>query len=171
MCIRDSSQTRLASFGKLRIGEREFEVEGDSWFDHEWSSAALAEGLNGWDWFSLQLDNNTELMLYLLRYEDGRLEAASSGSFVDSRGLKTHLSLDDFKVQKLAEHRSPRGVLYPSQWRLRVPSQNLNLVVSPTMENQEMASSIPYWEGAVKVSGTASGRDIEGYGFVELTGY
>ena len=34
-----------------------------------------------------------------------------------------------------------------------------------------MAVSLPYWEGAVKVAGTAGGAAVTGDGYVELTGY
>ena len=165
------SQTRLATSGQLVFENETFQVTGNSWFDHEWSSEAMAEGLAGWDWFSLQLDDNTELMLYLLRYDDGRLEPASSGSYIDAQGQKTDLSLNDFSVEKLSEHRSPRGVVYPSRWNINVPSLKLSLDVVPRMADQEMTSGVLYWEGAVSVQGTRADSALDGSGFVELTGY
>lgn len=159
-----ASLTRLQTRGVVSLDGQEHRVEGLSWFDHEWSSEALAEGLVGWDWFSLHLDDGRDLMLYLLRYKDGRSEPASSGSLVDARGEKTHLDLDDFQVKVLDYHRSPRGVNYPSRWSVTVGE--IKLEIEPLLLDQEMDTTVAYWEGAVKVSGTQNGR-----GFVEMTGY
>jgi predicted secreted hydrolase len=43
----------------------------------------------GWDWFSLQFDNGTALMLFQIRNEDGSIEPFSSGSFIDADGSVT----------------------------------------------------------------------------------
>lgn len=165
------SQTRLDTKGNITINGSKHNVTGSSWFDHEWSSEAMAEGLVGWDWFSLQLEDNTEVMVYLLRYQDGRIEEASSGAYVDAQGQKTNLKLADLHVTQLDSYRSSKGIEYPSKWRLEIPGQALRLDVVPKMAEQEMTSGVPYWEGAVRVSGTKGGNPIKGHGFVELTGY
>jgi predicted secreted hydrolase len=165
------SQTRLKTQGQVRIGDRSHKVVGHSWFDHEWSTASMADGLVGWDWFSLQLDDSSELMLYLLRYPDGRLEPASSGASIDPDGTKRNLQLKDFSVEKKGEYRSPRGVVYPSRWLITIPQSDLRLEVRPMMSNQEMTGGVPYWEGAVEVTGRRGEEPISGSGFVELTGY
>ena len=131
----------------------------------------MAEGLVGWDWFSLQLDDESELMLYLLRYEDGRLEPASSGTVVGPDGSKQSLKLEDFVVESAETHKVESGNVYPSRWRVQVPQVGLELEVVPKMAEQEMSGRVPYWEGAVKVQGSRNGQPIEGHGFVELTGY
>lgn len=159
-----ASITRLKTAGQLEFAGSQYSVKGLSWFDHEWSSAALAKGLVGWDWFSLHLDDGRELMLYLLRYEDGRVEPASSGTLVDAEGQKTNLTIEDFSVEVLDRHRAPSGVEYPSQWKIEVA--DLEIEVRPLLADQEMTTSIPYWEGAVLVEGSHQGR-----GFVEMTGY
>lgn len=165
------SQTRLDTTGRLNVEDKELEVSGTSWFDHEWSSEAMADGLVGWDWFSLQLDDKTEVMLYLLRYEDGRLEPASSGAFIDEKGNKTNLQLNEFKVEALASLRVKSGNTYPGRWRIEIPSRQLQLEVEPTMADQEMVGRVPYWEGAVRVRGNKGENSVTGRGFVELTGY
>lgn len=165
------SLTRMPTRGSLTLGERGLSVSGLSWFDHEWSSQAMAPGLVGWDWFSLQLDDGWDLMLYLLRYEDGHLEPASSGSLVSPDGAKTALAVRDFQVEVTDRHFSPRGVSYPSAWTLTLPHHGLRLELTPRTPDQEMASGVPYWEGAVIVRGVHDGRSVEGSGFVEMTGY
>lgn len=165
------SQTRLKTRGTLQIGESPFVVNGLSWFDHEWSSEPLADDLVGWDWFSLQLADNTEIMIYLLRSQDGTVQPWSSGSYIDSAGTKTELRLEDFQLEATAHHVSPSGRKYPSQWRLLLPKQGLDIKVTPTMLDQELNTRVVYWEGAVTVSGEKAGRPLGGEGFVELTGY
>jgi len=165
------SQTRLNTSGSVSLDEETFQVSGLSWFDHEWSSEAMAEGLEGWDWFSLQLDDGTELMLYLLRYENGTLEPASSGTYVSAGGEARHLEVSQFTVTKTDQYKSAQGVTYPSRWNVSVPSLDLDLEVSPVLQDQEMSSGVPYWEGAVDVKGRKQDTPVSGQGFVELTGY
>jgi predicted secreted hydrolase len=165
------SLTRLSASGTLQLDDQSVAVGGFAWFDHEWSSSALAPGLVGWDWFSLQLDDGWELMLYLLRYQDGKLEPASSGVLVDPTGQTSPLTLSDFEVQVNAYHTSPRGVPYPAAWTIEVPSRQLTLKLHPTLPDQEMSSGVPYWEGAVRAQGRREGQPIHASGFVELTGY
>ena len=85
------SFTRLATTGILTIGNESFDVTGTSWMDHEFGSADLDKDLVGWDWFSLQLDDQRELMLYRLRRADGSAHSASSGTLIDRNGQGHHL--------------------------------------------------------------------------------
>jgi len=164
--------TRLAASGLVGLGPRTLGATGEAWFDHEWSTSALGAGAVGWDWFSLQLDDGRELMHFRLRRADGSLQPASSGTFVLTDGHTRGLARDDVRVEPLRYWRSPdTGVTYPSGWRVQVPSQGLDLRVEPWIEAQEMRTSFVYWEGAVRVSGTAGGRPVGGRGYVELTGY
>jgi predicted secreted hydrolase len=140
--------------------------------DHEYSTSALGPEQTGWDWFSIQLDNGTELMVFQLRREDGSIDAFSSGTFVAADGFTTQLGADDFTLEVTDTWRSPRsGGEYPSGWRLRVPSAQLDLTITPHLADQEMQVSYAYWEGAVRVDGTADGQAVRGNGYVELTGY
>ena len=81
------SWTRLEVAGTLVLDGRELEVEGAGWFDHEWGTSQLGEGVAGWDWFSLRLDDGSELMVYRLRREDGSPDPYSSGTLVARRRL------------------------------------------------------------------------------------
>src|ERR1041385_4933671 len=70
------SMTRLEVRG--RVDGRP--CRGLAWMDHEFGSSQLRENQQGWDWFSIQLDNDTELMLYQMRRKDGTPDVTSSGS-------------------------------------------------------------------------------------------
>jgi predicted secreted hydrolase len=170
------SFTRLAAEGKIRIEDRTCRVSGSAWMDHEFSTAPLDPGLVGWDWFSLQLSDRSELMLYCLRDKEGRFHAVSAGTFVDAAGRATALRRKQFSVNTLDRWKSPgSGALYPVAWRLSVPSLDLSLLVRARIQNQEMdtreTTGVVYWEGSVAAEGTAAGRPVSASGYVELTGY
>jgi predicted secreted hydrolase len=166
------SLTRMLSTGSVAIGDKTYAVTGSSWMDHEYSTSALGREQAGWDWFSIQLDNQTELMVFQLRRADGSVDPFSSGTLVAADTSTTRLGPGDFKLETIERWRSPRsGAEYPSRWRLTVPSAGLDLEVTPYVSDQEMQVSYVYWEGAVRVTGTADERPISGHGYVELTGY
>jgi predicted secreted hydrolase len=170
------SLPRLQISGDVAVGGKTYAVTGTGWMDHEFSSAPLEKNLIGWDWFSLQLSNQTEVMLYLLRKETGGLSQASSGTFVGPLGTAHHLSREEFTVDVLKHWRSSRTeALYPAHWEIHMPSLGLALEVIPQMADQEMvtekSTGVTYWEGSVSVKGSASNMPVTGVGYVELTGY
>lgn len=166
------SQTRLESTGTVTVEGESIPVTGLSWLDREISTSALSEGQVGWDWFSIQLDDGSELMLYTIRNKDGSAGEYSQGTFVAPDGTTTPLKREDFTISPEATWRSPhsKGV-YPSQWRVQVPGQNIDLRVEPLLADQELQVSVVYWEGAVRITGTRGGAQVSGYGYTELTGY
>ena len=170
------SLTRLATTGQLTLNGRNFEVTGVSWLDHEFFTGSMAPDLVGWDWFALQLDDGREVMLYLLRHQDGSLGPASSGTLVDPAGQTRPLKLADFQVKANGAWKSPHsGATYPAGWQLAIPGEGLNLTLTPTLADQEVRAGAPaqvsYWEGQVKVQGRNTSRPVNGRGYVELTGY
>jgi len=166
------SQTRLASNGVVTVDGEQFLVTGWSWMDHEFSTSALSAGQVGWDWFSLQLDDGTDLMMFQIRRDDGSIDPFSSGTVITPEGETFHLDRDQFEIQVSDTWKSPHsGAEYPSAWTLRVQSINLVLEIQPYMADQEMNVSYAYWEGAVGVRGTMDEISVTGNGYIEMTGY
>jgi predicted secreted hydrolase len=166
------SLSRMPAAGTVRVGGDAFAVTGLAWMDREWSTSSLGSDQMGWDWFSLQLSDGWDLMLYQLRRRDGTVDPASSGTLIDPAGESRPLKPADFRIEASDEWRSPRSVArYPARWRLRIPSENLDLEVRPLLADQELDVSFRYWEGAVTIEGTHRGRPVRGNGYVELTGY
>ncbi|PQV62972.1 putative secreted hydrolase [Abditibacterium utsteinense] len=171
------SFTRLATRGILTLGLEKLSVSGQSWFDHEFGSSQLSPNQIGWDWFSLQLSDGRELMLYRLRLKNGGIEPFSSGTLVERSGRSRHLKLADFRLTPLSFWKSDAtGATYPARWKIEVPREDLRLEVSPTLENQELrpkrsGANLSYWEGSVSASGTQNGRAISAAGYLEMTGY
>ncbi len=166
------SLTRLRSAGVIRLGDEEFQVQGLSWMDREWSTSVLGDALQGWDWFALQLTDGQELMVYQVRQQSGDIHPLSSGTLVAPDGTPRTLTAADFQIEVLQTWQSPAdGTAYPAKWRVRIPGEAIDLTITPYMADQEMHTLIRYWEGAVRASGTVQGRPLEGAGYVELTGY
>ncbi len=161
------SYTRLATEGHLALNGDTLSVTGQSWMDREWSTSALGPNQEGWDWFALQLDDGRDLMYYQLRQTNGSPSTFSEGVLVGPDGSTQRLERSDVSVEVLDTWTTPDGThTYPIEWTLRVPSEGIDLHVTPYMPNQELDVSVRYWEGAVQVEGSASGR-----GYVEMTGY
>jgi predicted secreted hydrolase len=170
------SLPRLATAGTLTVDGRQFSVQGTSWMDHEFGSGDLGDDLAGWDWFSIQLANRTELMLYRMRRADGTVAPVSSGTVILPDGRTQHLTATDVHVETY-DYWSSRtsGAQYPSRWHVTVPKLALSLDVRPLLPDQELTTShstqVTYWEGAVEAFGQLRGAPVSGQGYVELTGY
>jgi predicted secreted hydrolase len=166
------SMTRLEAEGTIN-GER---ASGQAWMDHEFGSAALRESQQGWDWFSIQLDNDAELMLYVIRRTDGTADVTSSGSIVTSSGDVIPLRREQMRITPLSRWTSKKsGATYPMGWRVEIPPFGVTLTLQPLLREQELitkgSTRITYWEGAVDVSGSFDGNAVRGKGYVEMTGY
>ena len=169
------SFTRLPTRGRLEVDGEAFEVTGTSWMDHEFGSSFLEADQAGWDWFSIQLNDGTDLMVYTLRDSDGRTDVRSSGTVVTSEGI-THLESTDVSLLPRRRWTSlVSGAAYPVDWRIDIPSIGLQLDISAVLDAQELVTAqstgVTYWEGAVDAVGTHDGVSVSGEGYLEMTGY
>ena len=170
------SLTRLQVEGSMRVGGRTETVTGLAWMDREFGSAVLREYQTGWDWFAIQLDDETELMLYVIRRTDGSPDTTSSGSLILPDGRVVRIRAGEFTIQPRGRWTSPAsGATYPMGWQIRVPALGIALDVREVMREQELVTDastrITYWEGAVEVSGRSGSTPVKGRGYVEMTGY
>jgi predicted secreted hydrolase len=146
--------------------------------DHEFFTHQLESGQIGWDWFSVQLDDNTELMLFRIRRRDGSVDPFSAATFVDANGRSTHLRSSEFSLLPTGETwTSPvTKAVYPVHWKITVPKFALELELKAQLPSQELTGGSgtltpSYWEGAVIYEGTRADGKIEGAGYLEMTGY
>ena len=165
------SYTRLGTEGTITVNGKDWAVNGNSWMDREWSTSVLSADQIGWDWFALQLDDNTELMYYQMRKKGGAPDLFSKGVLVREDGSKSPLTKDDVILTVADKWVSPSGTVYPSRWQLSVPGKGIDFAVIPTLRNQLLDVSIDYWEGSVTIEGARNGAKLVGRGYVELTGY
>jgi predicted secreted hydrolase len=167
------SAPRLGVTGIVRSGNRAADqVSGHAWMDREWGTSALSPGVTGWDWFALQLDDGRDLMFYRLRRADGSATSFSGGTLTDAAGATRRLRAEDVELEIAELWRSPAsGVIYPIGWRMKVPDEELDLVITPSVRDQELRLSVRYWEGAIAITGHSATEEIRGLGYLELAGY
>ena len=169
------SLTRLRTTGRLVVDGEPFDVEGTSWMDHEFGTSFLEPAQAGWDWFSIQLDDGVDLMVFDLRRTDGTRDRQSSGTLLTAAGAAS-LAADDFRLVPGRRWTSPAsGAAYPVAWRIAIPSHGLELEATAAVDAQELetgqSTGVTYWEGAIDVRGTRDGAPVSGVGYLEMTGY
>ncbi len=171
------SLTRLVTDGRIGLDRKTYEVTGLAWMDHEFFTHQLDNNQVGWDWFSIQLDDQTELMLFRIRRKDGSTDPYSAATVIDANGASTHLRSSDFTLEPLQDSwKSPIShAEYPVRWRISVPSLGLALEARTALPSQELTGKTgfapSYWEGAVSFAGQKQHAPSTGVGYLEMTGY
>jgi predicted secreted hydrolase len=170
------SRTRMAVSGTIVDHNQSYTVTGQAWMDHQWGNF-LSIGGGGWDWYSIQLNNNTEMMLYFLHDANGNT-SSTYADYIGANGQDYLIPVNVIQDTALDHWVSPTtGARYPSGWKLTVnyPHVRVSLTITPLLKNQELvvfsSTGNSYWEGAVGIQGQFQGAPIQGEGYVELTGY
>ena len=170
------SRTRMLLSGTLVDHNQSLQVSGEAWMDHQWGNFLTLSG-GGWDWFSIQLTNNTEMMLYLIRDSTGKMISSYIG-YIGPHAESILLPGSALDETVLSHWRSPvTGANYPSGWKLEITDSKVgaSLILLPELKDQELvvyqSTGNSYWEGAVSIQGQSAGQVVRGEGYVELTGY
>ncbi len=157
------SQPFYTVTGTLNLPTGPVEVTGRAWLDREWSSQPLADDQNGWDWLSLHFDDGTKLMGFQLRQTDGT--TFTSGTWIMTDGRTTALEPGAVEMQPLATT-NVAGRDVPTSWQVTLAERDLDIRVDAINGDTWMDTSVPYWEGPVRISGNR-----RGIGYLEMTGY
>jgi predicted secreted hydrolase len=171
------SFTRLKTSGTVILHGRTYQVSGVAWMDHEFFTQQLEVNQVGWDWFGLQLEDNTELMLFQIRRKDGSIDACSAGTFVDAQGQSQRLTRSDFTLKPLEDvwRSSVTSATYPVRWNIVIPKLGIELQAGTSLKSQELSGQgrlrPDYWEGAISVTGHKGDFLLRGVGYLEMTGY
>jgi predicted secreted hydrolase len=166
------SRPLMAARGTLTDHGTALQVTGQAWMDHQWGNFVSVTD-SGWDWFSIQLANHTEYMLYIL-LDAKKQPVAAFGTAVAADGSASELAPTSIQIRATGSWTSPvtQGV-YPSGWLVTLPGATLTL--TPLLKDQELVTAqstgVAYWEGAVTISGQQASKPVSGVGYVELTGY
>jgi predicted secreted hydrolase len=163
------SRTNLKVSGVVTDYGVPVKVIGTAWFDHQWGN--FLPNVAGWDWFSVQLINGTQYMVYLIKDGNGQI-VQKVGTLVNADGSTQALDPDSLSEVVLGSWTSPAsGVTYSSGWQLKVPGGQLTIL--PQLKDQELRVVVSpagtYWEGATTVIGAINGRPVIGQGYTELT--
>lgn len=178
------SQPFIEISGEINRNGKVERVKGQGWLDREWSSQFLTKTQQGWDWFALRLNDGSTLMLFQLRdqspaestknapisafYSARRMFADGTGRNINSTDNfhdNFHGNPNDIQMTPLKWQHTVNGD-YPVSWQVNIPSENIDLTITPLNPNSAMPLSTPYWEGPVQLSGSHTGT-----GYMELTGY
>ncbi len=170
------SRTRMSLAGTLIDHNQSLRVTGEAWMDHQWGNF-LALGAGGWDWFSIQLNNFTEMMIYRIRDATNNTTSTYIG-YIGPHADNHLLPASALHITVLNHWTSPvTRITYPSGWQLAINSSQLqaSLTLTPELKDQELvvyaSTGNTYWEGAVSIQGQSAGVAVQGEGYVELTGY
>ena len=166
------SYTRLTTSGTLTTPQGPHAVTGQAWMDHQWGAFAISQ-FKGWDWWSLQLDDNREIMLFQFTDWNGQL-VEKAGTLVDADGTSTELlGMDAFTVTSRRKWSSAHtNGVYPLDWDIAIAQDGWQLGVTTQVDDQEMTNPAKnYWEGQTTITGMRAGVATTGVGYTELTGY
>ena len=161
------SRTRMNATGTVKVNNKIESVEGLIWFDHQWGDFATLQ--LSWDWFSLQLENNTDLMIYQLH--DKLNKPVLYSASITKNGQTEILNKNEFSASQEKKWTSKKtGITYPVEWNIKIPKYAIDIQTRSVLENSEFDAKLTtyntYWEGAIIVQGSHTGR-----GFMELKGY
>ena len=172
------SYPRMQSNGVLTIDGRKVDVKGEVWFDHQWGDFFVVGKPAGWQWFAIHINDGSSLMIAEVRGAEGEV-LGIDGTFIQPGTEQRVLDVDRDGIElKVQDHwTSPRTAAeYPAKWRLQIESINLDILMMPSIADQEVPAlpygnqAAAYWEGRVDVTDVSSGESL-GRAFVELSGY
>ncbi|MFT4742667.1 MAG: putative secreted hydrolase [Yoonia sp.] len=147
--------------GTLQLPSGDVAVTGNAWLDREWSSQPLGADQTGWDWFSLSFDDGSKLMGFLLHGDSDYSQA----TLIHADGTTVTYPNGAFNAKQIKQSQVA-GRDVPTTWKVTLPDAGIDVVVSALNTQSWMDTSVPYWEGPVRVTGSHTGR-----GYLEMTGY
>lgn len=161
------SLTNLKTEGWIKNKDKWIEVSGKSWMDHQWADTAYSK--DQWAWFSLQLDNQTEILCFEF-IDQGKKNYLASVSYPDGR--QEHFTELEIKSLNKSWISPKTKAIYPLEWNIKILGLEADLKIEALINEQEMLfSAINYWEGPISVAGEFAGEKANGQGFMELVGF
>jgi predicted secreted hydrolase len=148
--------------GQITVGDDVIPVTGQAWLDREWSSQPLAADQTGWDWFSLVFDSGARLMGFRLRDAGAGF---TSATWIDPDGKTTPMPPGALLLTPLRTE-TVAGREIPVEWQVALAAKSVDVTVSAINSQAFMDTTVPYWEGPIRITGTHGGR-----GYLEMTGY
>ncbi len=159
------SLSSLQTKGFINLNGKAIPVKGKSWFDHQWANVTST---NKWNWLSIQLSNNLEIVCF--EYDGTKKKTRMATISYPNNKQETFHNII-IEPDGRAWQSPKTRVAYPLEWKVEIPERQIFLKAKPLMKNQELSfGAIKYWEGPMKISGTVKSRKVSGFGFLELVG-
>jgi predicted secreted hydrolase len=166
---------RIEVEGQMQLDDKLLSVTGEAWMDHEISSSQLSKTQVGWDWLSVRFHDSSEMMLYILRDEQGSPDPHSKLVWIEPDGTLTHMGPEAFSWRTRDTWASVKsGAVYPIRTTLSGSRPNgdpFSFDIEPLFDAQELTGElggIAYWEGACHI---VEQSNVIGEAYMELTGY
>jgi hypothetical protein len=174
-CLFYYSQTDNTVTGSLTVGGTTETVTGTAWIDRQYGSFNPITGGEDYEWFSIKLDNGTDLNLWNIFDSNNEipdnLKYKILSAYVDE-DQNTQYTISDFEIERLEYFFTPDNLRnYSKKWRLTSASKNIDLIITSNYENSEVnitELNFRFFEGATTISGTIGGNAVTGVGFAEL---
>ena len=159
--------TDLTMTGTLKRGTNPVEVmeiSGKAWMDHQWGAWDWANDFTQWKWYSVQLDNGVDLMLFNI-YKNKTLVNSHCG-YIDKDNNQYHKLPCQLVAQEY--YTDSFGAKWPKRVDLELsslPGTKLTLIAE---KEQQFIEPRVLWEGSMSVAGTFKGDPVKGSAFQEL---
>lgn len=186
--------------GTVKVDDVSFtSIKGKAWLDHQWGARMNPLGYlssyylrvfnnvlsffkdsprinTRWNWFFLQLNDNTEITTVVIPAPEPKDEGVYNltHTTIISSGKERLVKKDiNGQVKYLSLSKSPYGTVYPNEWEIHFPEEDLKLKLTPTVKNQfgYSADNSEFLEAGVVVTGTKNDKEIYGTGFAECIAY
>ncbi len=161
------SRSRLDGTGGISVYTRHRKVSGTVWMDHQWGDIQLLN--RRWQFAAVQLDDGTDLALYVIETRAGDTTLARFGARVGTGG-QTRATDVAFV---------PQGAVwagYPIDLAVRSATLGVDLRLKAVLPDQRRVPTgglqipiLTFWEGVCTVQ-DAQGASV-GRAFLELGGY
>jgi len=166
------SYTHMRATGTITLHGRHIAVHGIAWHDHQWGTWD-PRTVGAWTWMGVQLNDGTDVAL-TVRQLGRHLDRGASALLPDN----TTANVEGTTITPLGTwHSDASGLTYSSGWHVRIARLGLDLIVRPTVRNQELVDTLKifgysqsYWEGSCTVTGTHKGKPVTGQSYTELVG-
>jgi predicted secreted hydrolase len=164
------SQTNLSLNGIFDniVNNTTEEISGVAWIDHQWGNWS-SDGYDGWEWFAIQLNDTSEIMVGSFFDPVTRERIPESvfasilfndgSTYYSENGDVTLVNLDYFELQETKR-------TYSSGWRITIKRFNIELTIIPTVRDQTAGH---IWEGSCYVTGKYNNTIADGICTAELT--
>jgi len=166
------SLTRLRVKGQIKVSGEAIDVEGIGWMDHQWMNFVPAMVERSYEWLSVQLDNDTEVVLWQVINPDESIESRHLTMMLSDNSV---YHTQDLALEKTDTWVSPEtGREYGIQWRVREETHDLDLVIKARYPEQEiqMSEALGFthalWEGRTTALGHLASKAVSGTGYAEL---
>jgi len=161
------SLTNLDTKGYIQLKNKRIKVKGKSWMDHQWANSHYAEN-DKWNWFSIQLDNDIELVVF--EYITNNKKHCFAGiNYSNGKSSKTE-NVNIIPLDKRWKSKKTEAT-YPTSWKIEIPEKEIELITESLINQEVIFSAINYLENPIKIKGKIKNKKVKGRGFMELVGY